>query len=175
MTEQWTRPRAMLAQWKADDPAPPRGYMPFLAAMPREAGTVRWIVATPFCDDGFELTKMLWDDAWNQIELAAYTGDRLVTRERILATFEQRMNAVIAAWEHARRWWDGEPPAAPAIPTYDGLPFGYAAFVEADPGRNCSWIYGPRTFSLGKISGCSLQRTISNMAGDAHKHAAGNR
>jgi len=126
---------------------PPRGYMPFLVEYQCEC---RWACATPHCDSAEDLVYEVEDDeTFERIDILEWRGEIHDQRERILRLFETREGAVEACWNHARRWWDGEPPAVPGIPDYDVLPDGYAIFVEVEQRR--VWLRYPDGNTWGGV------------------------
>lgn len=151
---------------------PPRGYMPFLVEHRSHRG---WVVATPFCDAADEIVAEVQDpdpETWEGIDVLEWEGDVHQERHRVLGVFDTREGAVEAAWAHAGRWWGGEPPDAPSIPTYEGLPADYAIFVEASQRR--IWLSYPDGSCTGEISGVCLSSGIQMYAdqAEAHRRAA---
>ena len=112
----------------------PHGYMPFLVLCNTAIDDVDrhelWTVATPFCDSADDLCYPTYNDNMKMVSLRTNEGDWYADHRRILRLFDNRDDAVTAAWNHAKRWWDGEPIKVPAIMDLKPLPEGYAIWID---------------------------------------------
>lgn len=148
-----------------DTAEPPHGYMPFLTGGSMGDHEQRWVCATPFCDCVDDLLYQSYDDAWQM------DSNELAEPSRIRRTYTSRADAVAGAWDHARRWWGGEPPRVDAIPGYRSLPAGWTIFVGRDHNM---WIAGPKPGDgHGKISGSTLSSALQCYADECWRDHGG--
>ena len=139
---------------------PPRGYQPFEVEFKGRHG---WVCATPHCDDAEALCYQVWvlspDNTFGEhVEFLDYEGPGNEDRARVCRFFETEAHAIEGCWEHARRWWKGEPPDVGAVPYWDNrLPPGYRIFIEVEQHR--MWLVKP-DITTGEVSGVTLSAAM---------------